>query len=83
MAEISLILDDDSNVALISDNNLAANAIFSDNGDSAIIVSNLSANAAIINGDTRASSMVIASSVGMQGAQGDNDNAIAYSIALG
>jgi hypothetical protein len=83
MPEVSLILDSDSNVALISDNNLAANAIFSSNEDSTIIVSNLSANAAIINGDTRASSMVIASSVGMQGPQGDNDNAIAYSIALG
>lgn len=86
MAEVSLISDANGNVALISENNLATNAILFSDGDSAVIVGNPSTNAVIINGNSVSSSMVIASSVGAQGAQGaqgDNDNAIAFSIALG
>jgi 3-oxoacyl-[acyl-carrier-protein] synthase III len=83
MAEVSIISDANSGVALISENNLATNAILFGDGDSAVIVGNSSASSVIINGNSASSSMVIASSVGAQGAQGDNDNAIAFSIALG
>lgn len=57
--------------------------ISSNNSATAIISSDIESNAAIININPVAAPVVIASSVMAQGAQGDNDNAIAYSIALG
>ena len=83
MPEVSLISGTNDNVALIGENNASAGVIFSGDDNSSFVLASPSANTAIINGNLVASSMLIASSVGAQGAQGDNDNAIAYSIALG
>jgi hypothetical protein len=51
---------------------------------SAVLISESATSSAIIMGanDSPSPSLLI-SSVGAQGPQGDNDNAIAYSIALG
>jgi hypothetical protein len=70
--------------ALILASNMESISLITTSESTAVLTSESAGSSAIIMGasDSPSPSLLI-SSVGAQGPQGDNDNAIAYSIALG